>query len=41
MITTIFIVEKKRITIVNQKDKAYRKEHEKLSGFVGASSWRT
>ncbi len=35
MITTIFIVEKKRITIVNQKDKAYRKEHEKLSGFVG------
>lgn len=35
MITTIFIVEKKRITIVNQKDKDYRKEHEKLSGFVG------
>lgn len=35
MITTIFIVEKKRITIVNQKDKTYRKEHEKLSGFVG------
>ncbi len=35
MITTVFIVEKKRITIVNQKDKAYRKEHEKLSGFVG------
>lgn len=35
MITTIFIVEKKRITIVNQKDKAYRKEHEKLSVFVG------
>ena len=35
MITTIFIVEKKRITIVNHKDKAYRKEHEKLSGFVG------
>ena len=35
MITTIFIAEKKRITIVNQKDKAYRKEHEKLSGFVG------
>lgn len=35
MITTIFIVEKKRITIANQKDKAYRKEHEKLSGFVG------
>lgn len=35
MITTVFIVEKKRITIVNQKDKTYRKEHEKLSGFVG------
>lgn len=35
MITTVFIVEKKRITIVNKKDKTYRKEHEKLSGFVG------
>lgn len=35
MITVVFIVEKKRITIVNKKDKAYRREHEKLSGFVG------
>ena len=35
MITAVFIVEKKRIIIVNKKDKAYRKEHEKLSGFVG------
>lgn len=35
MIITIFIVEKKRITIVNNKDKMYRKNHEKLSGFIG------
>ena len=35
MIITIFIVEKKRITIVNNKDKIYRKNHEKLSGFIG------
>ncbi len=35
MIITVFIVEKKRITIVNSKDKEYRKGHEKLSGFIG------
>lgn len=35
MITAVFIVARKRIIIVNKKDKAYRKEHEKLSGFVG------
>lgn len=35
MILTIYIVEQKRVTIVNEKDKAFRKHTEKISGFVG------
>ncbi len=35
MILTIYIVEQKRVTIVNEKDKAFRKHAEKISGFVG------
>lgn len=34
MILTIYIVEQKRVTIVNEKDKVFRKHTEKISGFI-------
>lgn len=35
MVCVIFIIEKKRVTIVNDEDKKYRKKNEKVSGFIG------
>lgn len=35
MVTTIYFVEKKRITIFNEQDKVFRKKNEYVSGFVG------
>lgn len=35
MVTIIYIFEKQRVTIINEKDKSYRKSQEKTSSFVG------
>lgn len=35
MVIVIYYVEHKRVTYINEKDKIYRKHHEKVSGFVG------
>lgn len=35
MIFVIYIIEKRRTTILNERDKVYREKHEEVSGFVG------
>lgn len=35
MVVILGAIEKKRITLVNEKDKEYRKQNENVSGFVG------
>ena len=35
MVFLIGMIERKRVTIVNEKDKAFRKQNENVSGFVG------
>ena len=34
MVLIIYIIEKKRVVLYNEKDKNYRKSHEKVAGFV-------
>lgn len=35
MVFTIYIVEKRRVNFIMEKDKIYRQKHEKTAGFVG------
>mgnify|MGYP002853256337 FL=1 len=35
MILTIYLIERRRTTLFNERDKIYRKKHENVSGFIG------